>query len=142
MATAKELRVWAASIRRWARMIDDTRVAEHAASLAAELDNLAARKEVVDRQFVYYSCGVLIPRESRARLTMFRGDSGALRGKMVAQFVFSDLMEERGLYTTDESRIGMCRDPSPSGTLRAPPGQCLACPMPQVTHGRGHGRAS
>ena len=52
MATAKELRVWAASIRRWARMIDDTRVAEHAAGLAAELDNLAARKEVVDRQFV------------------------------------------------------------------------------------------
>ena len=46
MATAKELRVWAASIRRWATMIDDTRVAEHAASLAAELDNLAARKEV------------------------------------------------------------------------------------------------
>jgi hypothetical protein len=33
-------------------MIDDPRVAEHAASLAAELDNLAARKEVVDRQFV------------------------------------------------------------------------------------------
>ena len=52
MATAKELRVWAASIRRWARMIDDSRVAEHAASLAAELDNLAARNEVADRQFV------------------------------------------------------------------------------------------
>ena len=52
MATAKELRVWAASIRRWARMIDDSRAAEHAASLAAELDDLAIRKEVTDRQFV------------------------------------------------------------------------------------------
>jgi hypothetical protein len=52
MATANELRVWAATIRRWAGMIDDTRAAEHAASLAAELDRLAARKDVADRQFV------------------------------------------------------------------------------------------
>jgi hypothetical protein len=41
-----------ASIRRWARMIDDTRTAEYAVSLTAELDNLAVRKEVADRQFV------------------------------------------------------------------------------------------
>jgi hypothetical protein len=33
-------------------MIDDTQAAEHAAGLAAELDRLAARKEVADRQFV------------------------------------------------------------------------------------------
>ena len=52
MATANELRVCAATIRRGAGMIDDTQAAEHAAGLAAGLDRLAARKEVADRQFV------------------------------------------------------------------------------------------
>jgi hypothetical protein len=52
MAAAKELRAWAATIRRWAGMIDDIRAAEHAVGLAAELDRLAACKEVADRQLV------------------------------------------------------------------------------------------
>jgi hypothetical protein len=33
-------------------MIDDSRVAEYATNLAKELENLAARKEVPERQFV------------------------------------------------------------------------------------------
>jgi len=52
MATAKELRAWAATIRRWAERIDDTRASEQAARLAAEFDRLAACKDVADRQFV------------------------------------------------------------------------------------------
>jgi hypothetical protein len=50
MATAKELRAWAATARRWVAKIDDTRTAQDAAKLAAELDCLAACLEVADRQ--------------------------------------------------------------------------------------------
>jgi hypothetical protein len=52
MATAKELRVWANTIRQWAVKIDDTQTATQAADLAVVLDGLAARKEVSDRQLV------------------------------------------------------------------------------------------
>jgi hypothetical protein len=50
MVTAKELRVWANTIRQWATKIDDKWMADHAANLATEMDGLAARKEVSDRQ--------------------------------------------------------------------------------------------
>lgn len=50
MATAKELRIWAATVRQWMTKIDNPRAIECAAALAAEMDNLAARKEVSDRQ--------------------------------------------------------------------------------------------
>jgi hypothetical protein len=52
MATAKELRVWASTIRQWAMKIEHKRVAEYAAGLAAEMDDLAASKEVSERQLV------------------------------------------------------------------------------------------
>jgi hypothetical protein len=52
MATAKELRVWATTVRRWAAKIDDAETAEHAVRLAAEMESLAARKETAERQFV------------------------------------------------------------------------------------------
>jgi hypothetical protein len=50
MATAKELRVWANTVRHWAMQIDDKRTADQAFSLAAEMDGLATRKDVSDRQ--------------------------------------------------------------------------------------------
>jgi hypothetical protein len=52
MATAKELRVWARSVREWAAKIDEMWTVDLADSLAAELDRLAAREEVSDRQLV------------------------------------------------------------------------------------------
>jgi hypothetical protein len=52
MATAKELRLWAANIRQWVARIDDAHVAKHAEDVAAEMDRLASRKEVSERQFV------------------------------------------------------------------------------------------
>jgi hypothetical protein len=52
MATAKQLREWAATIRNLLAEIDDTRVAEHAAPLIAELEVLAACEDAAERQFV------------------------------------------------------------------------------------------
>ena len=52
MATAKELRVWAITVRHWAAKIDDGETAAHATRLAAEMERLAACKEVVERQLV------------------------------------------------------------------------------------------
>jgi hypothetical protein len=52
MATAKELRVWATTVKRWADKIDDAETAEHAVRLAAEMEILAGRKETAERQFV------------------------------------------------------------------------------------------
>jgi hypothetical protein len=52
MATAKELRVWATTVRQWAAQIEDVQTAEHAVRLAAEMESLAARKETAERQFV------------------------------------------------------------------------------------------
>jgi hypothetical protein len=52
MATAKELRAWATTIRQWVVKMDDARAAEHAARLVAELDRLAECKDAADRQFV------------------------------------------------------------------------------------------
>jgi hypothetical protein len=52
MATAKELRVWADMVRKWATKMDEIWAADLADSLAAEMDRLAARREVSERQFV------------------------------------------------------------------------------------------
>jgi hypothetical protein len=52
MATAKELRVWATTVRQWAAEIADAETAEQAVRLAAEMESLAARKETAERQFV------------------------------------------------------------------------------------------
>lgn len=50
MVTAKELRVWALTVRKWAMKIDDKPTADLAANLATEMDSLATCKEVADRQ--------------------------------------------------------------------------------------------
>jgi hypothetical protein len=50
MATAKELRAWAATVRHWAAKIDGARIADHAARRGAEKDRLAACMDVADRQ--------------------------------------------------------------------------------------------
>jgi hypothetical protein len=52
MATAKELRVWATTVRQWVAKIDDREMAAHATQLAAEMESLAARKEIAERQLV------------------------------------------------------------------------------------------
>jgi hypothetical protein len=52
MATAKELRVWADTMRQWATRINDLRTGEHLARAAAEVERLASQKEVADRQLV------------------------------------------------------------------------------------------
>jgi hypothetical protein len=52
MATAKELRVLATALRNWALKIHDPDTAQRTASLAVEMDGLAARMEVADRQLV------------------------------------------------------------------------------------------
>ena len=52
MVTAKELRLWAANVRQWVARIDDAHLAQSATDVAAEMDRLAARKEVLERQFV------------------------------------------------------------------------------------------
>lgn len=52
MATAKTLREWAATVRHWATQIDDAETAKRANFLAAEMERLAAWKEVADRQLV------------------------------------------------------------------------------------------
>jgi hypothetical protein len=52
MATAKELRVLAMTLRVWARKIHDPGTAMRTLGLAAEMDGLAASIEVADRQLV------------------------------------------------------------------------------------------
>ena len=52
MATAKELRAWALTVRDWATKIDSKPTADLAAHLAAAMDSLAAQKDVSDRQLV------------------------------------------------------------------------------------------
>jgi hypothetical protein len=52
MATAKELRMWASTIRQWAAGLDDNLAFEYAVCLAAELDDLATCADVYDRQLV------------------------------------------------------------------------------------------
>ena len=52
MATSKELRIWANSLKAWAGSIDADQVREHMIQLAAELERLAAYKEPAERQVV------------------------------------------------------------------------------------------
>lgn len=52
MATAKELRVWANTMRQWAAQINDIRTSEQLVRVAAEVEHLAEHKEVGERQLV------------------------------------------------------------------------------------------
>jgi hypothetical protein len=52
MTTAKELHVWATIVRQWAARIDDVLTAQSGLSFATEMELLAARKEVSERQLV------------------------------------------------------------------------------------------
>jgi hypothetical protein len=50
MATGKELRIWAATVRKWAADTADPETRKHMLQLATELDELARLKEAGDRQ--------------------------------------------------------------------------------------------
>jgi hypothetical protein len=52
MANAKELRLWAETLRYWAGKLDENLASERAMVLAAEFDALAAGEEAADRQLV------------------------------------------------------------------------------------------
>ena len=52
MATSKELRGLAHTLRGWASSVDDTKFRERIANLVTELEHLAQCEEVAERQFV------------------------------------------------------------------------------------------
>lgn len=52
MATAKELRFWADTMKQWIGHIDDVRTSEHLARAAAEVERLAEHKQAAERQLV------------------------------------------------------------------------------------------
>jgi hypothetical protein len=52
MATSKELRVWATTLRRWSASVENDSVREQMVRLSLELDRLAECKEVAERQLV------------------------------------------------------------------------------------------
>lgn len=52
MTTAKELRIWANTVRQWITKIEDTVTIERLARAAAEIERLADCKEVAERQLV------------------------------------------------------------------------------------------
>ena len=52
MTTAKELRIWASTVRRWIIEIDDTATRERLAQAAAEMERLAEHKQAAERQLV------------------------------------------------------------------------------------------
>lgn len=52
MATAKELQIWANTVRLWITKIEDTATSERLAQAAAEMERLADCKEVAERQLV------------------------------------------------------------------------------------------
>jgi hypothetical protein len=52
MATAKELYIWAATVRKWAEGTTDPETVKAMLRLAAELDRLAERKGATERQLV------------------------------------------------------------------------------------------
>ena len=52
MATSKELRAWAADLRRWSESVDTGPVREQMVRLATEVERLAECKEVAERQLV------------------------------------------------------------------------------------------
>ena len=52
MATSKELRALAHTLRGWASSVDDTKLRKRIAKLAKDLEHLAQCEEVAERQFV------------------------------------------------------------------------------------------
>jgi len=52
MATAKELRIWANTMKQWIAQIDDIRTSEQLARVAAEVERLAEHKQIAERQLV------------------------------------------------------------------------------------------
>jgi hypothetical protein len=52
MATAKQLRLWAKTVRQWLNEIDDVTTSERLAQAAAAMERLADHKEPDERQLV------------------------------------------------------------------------------------------
>jgi hypothetical protein len=52
MATAKQLRLWAETMRQWISEIDDPVTSERLAQAAAAMERLAKHKEPDERQLV------------------------------------------------------------------------------------------
>ena len=52
MATSKELRAWAYTLKGWALSGDNLKAREQIVQLAAELEHLAQCKEAAERQLV------------------------------------------------------------------------------------------
>jgi transposase-like protein len=52
MATAKELRIWANTMRQWITQVENIRLNEDLARVAAEMERLAAQKEPAERQLI------------------------------------------------------------------------------------------
>ena len=52
MATSKELRAWAYTLKGWAASVDNTKVREQMVQLRVELEHLAQCKEAAERQLV------------------------------------------------------------------------------------------
>jgi len=52
MATAKQLRIWAKTLRQWISEIDDGPTSERLARAAAAMERLADHKEPDERQLV------------------------------------------------------------------------------------------
>lgn len=52
MATAKQLRIWANTMRQWIAQVENVRLNEDLTRVAAEMDRLAAQKEPAERQLI------------------------------------------------------------------------------------------
>ena len=52
MATAKQLRIWARTLRQWISEIDDAKTSEQLAEAAVAMERLADHKEPHERQLV------------------------------------------------------------------------------------------
>jgi hypothetical protein len=52
MATAKALRIWANTMRQWITEVENVRLNEDLARVAAEMERLAALKEPAERQLI------------------------------------------------------------------------------------------
>jgi hypothetical protein len=53
MTTAKELRIWANTLKQWINKIDDTTTRERLAQAAEDMERLAERKQAAERQLVW-----------------------------------------------------------------------------------------
>jgi hypothetical protein len=52
MATVKELRIWANTMRQWVTQVENVRLHEELTRVAAEMERLAAQKEPAERQLI------------------------------------------------------------------------------------------